>query len=271
MSMKKLLKNIHTYFVIFATGYKNYTAYIHDILWINIVFIVRISVIIFLYKAIYQMSGTTSISGFTLEQLIRSLIFVQAIVLAKPRITEEIGSDIKSGKIWIFLLNPISYIRFKFFEHMPRFLYNLGITLVLWLWVGYLFIGSINTNLAWTLGGIALLVGWMMVAFFGYMMVGLLWFYTEETDSFRLIYSKFDLLFGGNILPIWFMPPWLQTVTFLSPFAYSGYTAGLLFVSFNTHKFVQYLGMQRLWIAIFVTICTLIYIHGKKKVTINWW
>gem|GEM_PF-5258119 len=42
----------------------------------------------------------------------------------------------------------------------------------------------------------------MMISFFGYMMVGLLGSYTEDTDSFRLVYSKLDLLFGGNILPI---------------------------------------------------------------------
>jgi len=217
------------------------------------------------------MAGASSINGYTLEQLIRSLIFVQAIVLSKPRITEEIGSDIKSGKIGVFLLNPISYIGFKFFEHMPRFLYNLCISLVLWFVVGYLFIGSIHTSLAWTLGGFALLVWWMMISFFGYMMVGLLGSYTEDTDSFRLVYSKLDLLFGGNILPIWFMPIRLQMLTFWSPFTYAGYTAGLLFVQFDIHKFTQYLGMQRLWIVILIWICVLIYTHGKKKVTINWW
>ena len=103
--------------------------------------------IVFLYKAIYSVSGTASINGYSIEELIRSLIFVQAIVTSKPRISEEIGSDIKSGKIGVFLLNPISYIGFKFFEHMPRFLYNLSITLGIGFVVGFLFIGSINTSI----------------------------------------------------------------------------------------------------------------------------
>ncbi len=271
MSTKQLLKNIHTYFVIFTTGYKNYTAYIHDILWINIIFVLRIIVIVFLYKAIYSVSGTTAINGYTIQELIRSLIFVQAVVTSKPSITQEIGSDIKSGKIGVFLLNPISYIGFKFFEHMPRFLYNLCITLCIGFVVGFLFIGSIDTSVWWVLGWFVLLLWWMMVAFFGYMMVWLLGFYSEDTDSYRLLYSKLDLVFGWNIVPVWFMPMFLQTIAFASPFAYGGYTAGLLFVNFNMHKFLQYFGMQRLWIVLLIGICDLIYAHGKKKVTINWW
>ena len=56
-------------------------------------------------------------------------------------------------------------------------------------------------------------------------MVGLLAFYTEDADSFKLLYAKLDMFFGGNILPIPFMPLFLQTIAFASPFAYEGYTA----------------------------------------------
>jgi ABC-type uncharacterized transport system permease subunit len=61
----------------------------------------------------------------------------------------------------------------------------------------------------------------MIINFFGYFMIGLLGFYTEDADSFRLLYSKLDLFFGGNILPIPFMPMFLQTIAFASPFAYA--------------------------------------------------
>jgi ABC-type uncharacterized transport system permease subunit len=65
----------------------------------------------------------------------------------------------------------------------------------------------------------------MLVSFFGYFMVGLLAFYTEDADSFRLLYAKMDLFFRGNILPIPFMPIFLQTIGFALPFVYAGYTA----------------------------------------------
>jgi ABC-2 type transport system permease protein len=65
----------------------------------------------------------------------------------------------------------------------------------------------------------------MLVNFFGYFMIGLLAFYTEDADSFRLLYSKLDMFLGGNILPIPFMPALMQTIAFASPFAYAGYTA----------------------------------------------
>lgn len=272
MPLWKLLCNrLQTYAVIFMIWYKNYTAYIYDIIWINVTFIIRLTVIIFFYKALYQVSGTTSIDGYTMEELIRSLIFVQAVVLSKPRISDEIWLDIKSGKIGVFLLNPISYIWFKFFEHMPRFFYNLCITMVIGLLMWFLFIWSIHTSVPWILGGTVLLLWWMMISFFGYMMVWLFWFYTEDTDPYRLLYSKLDLVFGWNILPVVFMPMIMQTIAFAMPFVYSGYTAGLLFVRFDMQRFWQYLWMQCLRIIILISICTLIYTHGKKKVTINGW
>ena len=61
----------------------------------------------------------------------------------------------------------------------------------------------------------------MVLAFFGYMMVGLFGFYTEDTDAFRILYSRLDLVFGGNILPVPFMPALLQTISFALPFVYS--------------------------------------------------
>lgn len=269
--MKELKRKLKKYLGILHIWYKNYTAYIYDLIWVNITYVLRLTVIIFFYKAIYLTSSTGIIEWYSIQEMIRALIFVQAIVVSKPRITDEIGTDIKSGKIWVFLLNPISYIGFKFFEHMPRFLYNLWVSLSIWLLVGLSFIWSIDTNMRWILWGTVLLLGWMLVAFFGYMMVWLLWFYSEDTESYRLLYSKLDLFFGWNILPLAFMPAFIQAIAFASPFAYAGYTAWLLFVKFDMHKFFNYLSMQAIRIVIFISVCTLIYKHGKTKVTINGW
>ncbi|MEI8007930.1 MAG: hypothetical protein WCI00_00315 [bacterium] len=60
-----------------------------------------------------------------------ALIFVQAVVRAKYRITEDVNLDIKTGKIAIYLLNPISYISYKFFESFSKSLYNLAISMVI--------------------------------------------------------------------------------------------------------------------------------------------
>ncbi|MCX6823512.1 MAG: ABC-2 family transporter protein [candidate division SR1 bacterium] len=262
-------KTLRQYRGVLSIAYKNYTVYIHDLVGINIIYILRLIVIIFFYKAIYTINPGANINGYTLAQVTRALIFVQAVVVAKNRITEEVNLDIKTGKIAIYLLNPINYIWYKFFESFSKSIYNLIISLGIGLGLGYLILGSIPFSLGGVLGGSLLLFGGMIVNFFGYFMIGLLAFYTEDADSFRLLYAKMDMVLGGNILPIPFMPMFLQTIAFASPFAYAGYTAGLIFTKFSMHTFLYYAVMQAFRIIILIGVCHFIYAQAKRKLTIN--
>jgi len=264
-------KQLRQYRWVFSIAYKNYTVYIHDIIGINVVYLLRLLVIIFFYKAIYAINPGAMINGYSLEQVTWALIFVQAIVASKSRIPDEVNIDIKTGKIAIYLLNPINYISYKFLESFSKIIYNLIISLSIWLILWFLILWSIPLSVWGILGWIVLLLGGVLISFFGYFMVGLLAFYTEDADSFRLLYSKIDLLLGGNILPIPFMPLFLQSIAFASPFVYAGYTAWLIFTHFTLHTFFSYLGMQILWIVILIGLCHLIYIQARKKLTINWW
>jgi ABC-type uncharacterized transport system permease subunit len=60
----------------------------------------------------------------------------------------------------------------------------------------------------------------MLVVFFSYTLIGLFAFYVEDIEAFRFIYSKFDMILGGNIMPIPFLPHILQTIAYATPFAY---------------------------------------------------
>lgn len=265
-------KTLRQYAGVLSIAYKNYTVYIHDLLGINIIYVLRLLVIIFFYKAIYAINWSSlAIGGYTLEQVTRAFIFVQAIVVSKYRITDEVNIDIKTGKIAVYLLNPINYISYKFFESFSKSIYNLMISLPIGILIGFAFLWSIPVSF-WGIGWwVVLLLGGLLISFFGYFMVGLLAFYTEDADSFRLLYSKLDLFFWGNILPIPFMPAFLQVLAFASPFVYSGYTAGLIFTNFEIHTFLYYLAMQILRIGILIGACCLIYYRAQKKLAINGW
>jgi ABC-type uncharacterized transport system permease subunit len=126
--MKKVFRQ---YRGVLSIAFRNYTVYIHDIIGINMIYVLRLLVIIFFYKAIYAVSPEASINGYTLAQVTWALIFVQSIVVAKTRITDEVNLDIKTGKIGVYLLNPINYISYKFFESFSKSLYNLAISLTI--------------------------------------------------------------------------------------------------------------------------------------------
>ena len=116
---------------------------------------------------------------------------------------------------------------------------------------------------------LVLIIGGMFITFFGYMLVGLSAFFLEDSEALRWIYSKLDMLFGGNILPLPFLPPFLQTIAFHSPFAAGGYTAGLMLVGFDTQKFLFYLGVQVFWIVFYIFSCLGIYEFARKRLVVN--
>ena len=267
--MKNVQKLCRQYRWVFSIAYRNYTTYIKDIIGINVVYVIRLLVIIFFYKAIYLAKWSALVNGYTLEQVTRALIFVQAVVVAKSRITDDVNIDIKTGKIATYLLNPIHYISYKFFESFPKSIYNLIISLAVGLWLWLLLLWSIPVSIWWIVWGIVLLVGGMLINFFWYFMIGLLGFYTEDADSFRLLYARMEMFFWGNILPLPFMPVFLQTIAFLSPFAYAGYTAWLIFTKFTVATFIHYAGMQILWIILLIGICYFIYNKAQKRLNIN--
>lgn len=259
------------YFQILFISYKNHTVYMYDIIWNMMIFVLRIIVISLLFKTIYTYNQTDIISWFSVIQLSIALVFAQTIAVSKPAIWHQIDSDIKSWKISSYMLNPISYIWFKFFENISTFLFNIIIFLSLWMLVVFLMFFEINFSISWFLWSIILTFWAIFIAFFWYMMVGLLAFFIEDSESFRWIYSKTDMLFWWNILPLPFLPPFILSIAYMFPFAYGWYTAWLIFSNFELFLFLKYLFIQIVWIILFIVVCTILYYFARKKLNINWW
>jgi len=262
--MKKILSILYA-------SYKNYTTYIPDIIWINIIFVLRIIVISVLYKYLYlNFWVNNQIAWYSLDQLMYAVIIAQLTSTSKPRISDEIELDVKSWKVASYLLNPFNYVYFKFLEFFPIFIHNIVIGLVLWLSIWYLVIWSFPITLWWIVWWIILLIWSMLTVFFWYMVIGIISFYVEDNEPFRFIYSKFDMILWWNLLPLPFMPAFMQTIAYASPFAYFWYTTWLVFSNFELFTFLKYLSIQMIWLIINLSICLSLYNHAKNKLTINW-
>jgi ABC-type uncharacterized transport system permease subunit len=76
-----------------------------------------------------------------------------------------------------------------------------------------------------TVYSVVLIIGALTVQFLGYTAMALFAFFWEDTESLRFLYSKGEMVLGGNIVPISILPPFIGMIAFFSPFASSGYTA----------------------------------------------
>lgn len=262
--MKKILS-------ILITSYKNYTAYFPDVVWTNIILVLRIIVLSILYWYLYKNFWTSwKIEWYTVIQITYAVVIAQIISTAKPKLPAEIGLEVKSWKIVSYLLNPINYVYFKFLEYFPVFIYNVIIGLILWFIICFMILWVFPLSIWWILWWLILLILSMVTVFFWYMIVWLAAFYMEDNEAFRFIYSKLDMVLWWNLIPIPFLPGILQIIAYSSPFAYFWYTTWLVFTNFEFILFLKYLFIQIFWLVINLIICLAMYKHAKNKLTINW-
>ncbi|EKE29841.1 MAG: protein of unknown function DUF990 [uncultured bacterium (gcode 4)] len=258
------------YFSILHISYRSYTVFFYDILGKNIIYILRVLIILTLYKAIYKMWWSQH-TGYTLEQVGWWLIFVQSLVTSKTDISWEITQEVKSGNIVSYLLNPISYVWYKFVSNITQFSYNLSINLAIGFILGYFYLSWIPFSLPWALWWFILLVGSMLMQFLAFMIIWLFAFHIEDTNWLKMIYGFLDRLFWWNILPIPFFPLSVQQIIYLSPFAYTWYTAWLIFAKFEMSTFIYYISVQSIWILFYIAVINVMYNRSRKRLEINWW
>lgn len=254
-------------------SYKNHAVYGRDVFAALGLFVLRISLIALIYRAIYTSSWSVGANitwpTVSIALVTRGMIFAQIVNFSAPRVTTEIDTDIKSWKIAVFLLNPMHYPVYKLFEVMWASMFRMMIAIWGGVIVGVMmtqtFFASRWSILLWCVS----LCAAIGVTTFGFMMIGMLGFFTEESSSFRWIYSKIAMLFGGIILPLPFMPEWMQQIAFFSPFASSWYTTGLIVQSTNIVQSLQFIGMQVIWMVILWRIVLRIYNKGQSSLLVN--
>ncbi len=70
-------------------------------------------------------------------------------------------------------------------------------------------------------------------------------------------------------MPIVFMPVWMQSVAYFSPFMHHGYSAGLLLKNPSLGYFAEIFGIQLLWIAILTGATEILFRGVRKRISVN--
>src|SRR5207253_10052745 len=101
------------------------------------------------------------------------------------------------------------------------------------------------------------LVAWPLVAFLAlcidfvaYATIGLFAFWTENTESFSLIFSRLTLVLGGVLAPLEIFPQPLRSIAQAQPFSAILYGPSRAFVHFEWDRFAWLLVQQASMVAI---------------------
>lgn len=212
------------------TAARSNMAYRTEVLFRSLFLAVILYIFMRLWSVVYAESENGRIAGLTLPQMLWYLVITEAVFMSAPRIWAEVDQDVRTGRLAIQLIRPLSYtaghLSRAMGERVVRFAINLTVGSVIALWL----VGPIPVSIS----GLAMFAMVLPVAFvldfFGMFLVGLSAFWLESAAGLALIYSRAVMMFGGMFLPLEVYPDALQPALRILPFASMVSAPGRMFV-----------------------------------------
>lgn len=229
---------------------QNQLAYIWDVLNRAVFVTMIMFIFVQLWSVVYESQGTNEIAGLTLANTIWYFLIAEMMELGRVRHDQNISNEVKDGTIAYTLIRPYNYLAYHFANGLGEIsikmiaIFTFGLPIVIY------YAGVPQVVPIHLLGTLVVILLAVIIDFLIFSMIGLLAFVTEDVQSFRLIYQKFVFILGGLMIPLDFLPHWLQGIARVLPFNLTTYAPAKLFVAFEWEQFFQILLLQVIWIGI---------------------
>lgn len=224
--------------------------------------------LIFMWTAIYS-SGSGIIKGFTLNEMITYVLIGNLCSVAvRNFLPGFVSRDINQGRLSMFLVKPISYVKYIFFNELGRAALAVLVSVLTQLVVITFFLHKItfNTDLAYLsliacMIFFAFIIEWLM----GFL-VGTIAFWTDEVEGVQTTIDRVKRFFAGGYFPLSLLPTTLATLSIYLPFAYSFYVPAQLYLKkISLREGFIGLGTQLVWIGILCVILHFVWKRGLRK------
>ncbi len=192
-------------------------------LWI-LLSIVPTAVVLLIWVSVYQ--GASELRGFQLSQLLQYLFIATVISgITSSHFESWRAREIREGKIDYLLTKPISYLTQVFLHDLGAKIFYIAYSIPIfifsyWFLSQVLPISGIQFSLINFLQFCILIVYGYLVEFFLALIVLLLTFWFENGEGLEHFKMLTISLLSGMMIPIVFMPPWLQSIVQALPLKY---------------------------------------------------
>ena len=261
------MKSLRKYTIIARVSFTNAITYRMTILSQFIFFTLFVYVYISLWGAIYQEGG---VHGYSYAQIVWYLLMTEFIGFASgTSIYSGMNEEVKSGAIAYQIGRPVHYVLYQFANFV-------GQTLPLLICFGFLagllglvFVGPLP---GFRLAGLPTLILSfslsILLNYFFLMLIGLSAFVLEDNYAVFLIYQKLGFMLG-MLLPVEFLPSWLQPVAKSLPFSYVYWAPAKIFVNYSPEICVALIPRQAAWAVSAIALTFLCYRLSVRRLQIN--
>lgn len=266
---QRIVLSLRKYLAVMRVSIASNLAYMMEVFFRGLFLVVLIFVLGQLWKTTYSARGAKLLSGFSISDMIWYLAAAETIATSMPTLTRRIDQEVRSGQLAYLLVRPCSYVFYNFAQYIGERLVRFTINGIVAATVALIFVGP--PHLTWM--GV---VAWPLVAFLAlcidfvaYFSIGLLAFWTEDTNSFSFIFSRLTLVLGGVLAPLEIFPQPLRSIAQALPFSAILYGPARTLVHFELYPFLGLLEQQFITIAVGCVILFAIYSVAIRRVSIN--
>lgn len=224
---------------------------------------------IIVWKALYM--GQDSISGVSLDETILYAI-VSSIVsaLMATQIGNTIGNSVYRGMISIDFIRPVGIKKFYLAQDLSDVAYGTlnALLLAVIMLIFYNNIGgdiTIMSMFQFVISlGLAVILNYQLA-----WLLGLTSFWLQTAWHIRWITSALIKTFSGTVLPLWFYPEWMLSVSKVLPYRYIYYDPIAILLGNSNESFYEVCLIQGVWIIGISIIAHVIWKKAQNKVVVQ--
>ncbi len=257
------------YMAVLRVSIASNVAYVMELVFRALLLIVFVFILGQLWKTTFSARGASIISGFSISDMVWYLVASETIAMSLPALTRRIDQEVRSGQLAYLLGRPCSYVFYNFAQYLGERLVRLFINAIVGSAVALVFVGLPHFTwqgiMAWPL----VLFLALCIDFVAYFSIGMLAFWTEDTQPFTMIFSRLTLVLGGVLAPLEIFPQPLRAIAQALPFSAILYGPSRTLVHFEAAQFGSLVVQQVLTLAAGALILSAVYAISIRRVNIN--
>ncbi len=264
---------VKLYLLKFAQNVRSYAAYRFNLVcWMFFGFL-QVVLMASVWIALYATNGVDTMNGASLNDMLIYNLFSNLTngLVGGSGIMYMLDRMIVQGDIANRLLLPLSFPRDLCLSIKVEGLVNTMFALVPVLLVGLL-IYRPTLSFAWADVGLYVLSLLLAscISFGMFFLFGLVTFWVEDAYFFSWAIGALNTLFSGYMVPMWFFPGWLNTISRFLPFRYMVFEPMNILLGKNTvAESMQVLGMQALMAVICIGAAMLVWRRAQRRVFVQ--
>lgn len=242
-------------------------------IWANVfVNILQVVILYYIWMAVY--GENVSIFGVNKLQMITyivlsRLIYINGIV--SWGINQWMTDIIKDGQISIELLRPIDFQLLAYARRIGVLIFSMLIygtpaIIIFLLFINIFFPLNIITLVLFFISFMLA----MTINFFIEFMIGLFGFYTNNGWGLQILKEGLFSFFSGALIPVIFMPKWIQSIVNMLPFKDIIYTPLSIYIElYNEKQSINLILNQIIWVIILFCFSRILYRLLLRKITVQ--